>query len=119
MYSCSINEETARLFAEAGTLLKIETNYAIPIAEYSKYPDEEEYLIPPGMFFEVINYKKNSDSYDEIHVKLAQVKIRSFKLEDMVLDISKQHVKLRQFNPESGGQVWFIQGRYIRNSETG
>ena len=119
MYSCSENEETAISFAELGTLLKIETNYAIPIVQYSKFPNEEEYLIPPGMFFEVLKYEKDPEGYDFLHVKLAQVKIFSFVRPDLALQISDLHVKMARNDPNNIEQLWIIQGRYIRNANNG
>ena len=119
MYSCSINEETAIEFAESGTFMKIQTDYAIPFDEYSKYPDEKEYIIPPGMFFEVLDYEKNLESYDVLHAKLAHVNIVSSFRTDLALDISESYAKMRPYDPNSDKQVWFMQGRYIRNANTG
>jgi hypothetical protein len=119
-YSCSIIKQTAEAFAGNGILMIIKTRFAIEIGNDSVYPDEREYVIPPGMFLEIVssNKKNNSQMYDELTLKLAEVKICTNVNPDLVLDMSRCTVSVQLYNG-SAKQKWIIQGHYIRSCHNG
>ena len=119
-YSCSIVKQTAQAFAVNGILMVIHTSFAINIGEDSAFPGEKEYVIPPGMLFEITNTVKRSskNNYDELTLKMVEVKLATNVNPDLVIDMSKEPIRVQLYNGSSK-QKWFIQGRYIRSSYNG
>ena len=56
--------------------------------------------------------------YDEMDLKLVEIKIASSTRPELVLDCSKFKVTLEKYTGKPT-QRWFIQGRYIRSSYNG
>ena len=71
--SCSLLRNEAAKFAKCGTLYIFKTKSAIPICEYSKFPYEKEYLIPPELEFVVKDVKPRSAqrSYFEVTLEMS------------------------------------------------
>ena len=63
--SCSRNETKARKFGNVLFIMTVKHAFTVDIAPFSKYPDEEEELLSPGVCFTVerVEFNKNQNKH--------------------------------------------------------